>query len=131
MKRSKHVTENLTIEQSRVKWMVDILREYFPTSIVAEVQVKRSLLLDRFVQREVEAGMDHETLWRDDQGERFKMLRGKFGSEYEGNEDNYKKFIEWRFYFYREPFLDEENCYGVNNDNFDAQELEKIMNQLN
>jgi|EP00966_Prymnesium_polylepis_P169618 hypothetical protein len=57
-------------------------------SKIVELQVTRSVLLDRFVEREVKDGRDHETLWRNDQGERFSMLREKYGSEYKGNEDN-------------------------------------------
>jgi len=109
-------------------WTLDVLREYFPTSKVVEVQVTRSLLLDRFVNREVEDGWDHEARWRDDQGERFAMLREKYGPEYKGNEDNYKKFIEWRFFFYREPIPEAQHNYVVDNDHFDgAQQLEKIL----
>merc|ERR1719420_534934 len=47
------------------QWIVDVFREYFPTSVIVEVQVTRSVLLDRFVDREVKDGMDHETLWRE------------------------------------------------------------------
>jgi hypothetical protein len=105
-------------------WMLDVLREYFPTSKVVEVRVTRSLLLDRFVDREVKAGKDHEALWRDDPGERFAMLRDKYGPEYKGNEDNYKKFIEWRFYFPVESISEGHNVYVVDNDNFEgAQQL--------
>ena len=70
--------------------------------------------------REVSRGIDHEVRWREDSGERFTMLREKYGPEYRGNEENYKKFIEWRFYFYRESFPEEQNTYFVNNENFDG-----------
>jgi len=111
-------------------WMLDVLREYFPTSKVVEVRVTRSLLLDRFVDREVKAGKDHEALWRDDPGERFAMLRDKYGPEYKGNEDNYKKFIEWRFYFPVESISEGHNVYVVDNDNFEgAQQLAGILEE--
>ena len=114
------------------QWIVDLFREFFPTSIIVDVQVTRSLLLDRFVKREAkqfaEEGDSHEALWRDNKGERFSMCREKYGPEWKGNEDNYKTFIEWRFYVYREPFWEGANGYAVNNDNFDgAQQLEKIL----
>mmetsp|Transcript_39070 Transcript_39070/g.107655 ORF Transcript_39070/g.107655 Transcript_39070/m.107655 type:complete len:230 (+) Transcript_39070:80-769(+) len=112
-------------------WIVDLLREYFPTSKIVEVQVTRSVLLDRFVEREVKNGMNHEALWREDQGERFAMLREMYGPEYKGNEDNYKAFVEWRFYYYREPIPEGENSFVVNNDNLDgAQQLEKILETI-
>lgn len=63
------------------QWMVDLFREYFPKSIIVDVQVTRSLLLDRFVEREAKhfekEGNSHEALWRDDQGARFKLCREK------------------------------------------------------
>merc|ERR1712119_140746 len=78
------------------QWTVDVFREYFPASTIVEVQVARGVLLDRFVSREVMNGVNHEKSWRDDQGERFTMLREKYGPEYKGNEGSYKKFLEWR-----------------------------------
>ena len=49
---------------------MDVFREYFPTSIIVDVQVTRSVLLDRFVVREAKAweadGKTHENLWRED-----------------------------------------------------------------
>lgn len=111
---------------------MDLFREYFPKSIIVDVQVTRSVLLDRFVNREVkefaEKGLSHETLWRNDKGQRFTMCREKYGPEYKGNEDNYKKIIEGRFYVYREPFWEGEDSYVVNNDNFEgAKQVEKIL----
>jgi len=76
--------------------------------------------------------MDHEKRWREDEGERFKMCRERYGPEYRGNEENYKNFLEWRFMFHREEItVDEEaGVYVVNNDNFDAAEkLEKLFLQ--
>lgn len=115
------------------QWIVDVFREYFPTSLIVDVQVTRSLLLERFVNREAKEyekeGKSHETLWRDDQGARFKLCRERYGPEWKGNEENYRKLIEWRFYVYREPFWEGENCYVVDNDNFKgAQQVEKILN---
>ena len=49
---------------------MDVFREYFPTSIIVDVQVTRSVLLDRLVVREAKAweadGKTHENLWRED-----------------------------------------------------------------
>mmetsp|Transcript_62207 Transcript_62207/g.140330 ORF Transcript_62207/g.140330 Transcript_62207/m.140330 type:complete len:231 (-) Transcript_62207:128-820(-) len=112
------------------QWTVDVFREYFPTSKFVEVQVTRNLLLDRFVNGRVKNGVNHETLWRDDQREHMVMVREKYGPEYKGNEDNYKKFAEWRYFFCREPFWEEQKAqsYVVSNDNFDgAQDLERIL----
>ncbi|CAD7944278.1 unnamed protein product [Amoebophrya sp. A120] len=121
-------------------WTVDLFQTFFPEGKIIEVKVDRRTLLNRFVQREIAAGLDHEARWREDPGERFAMLRNFYGPEWKGNEENYKKFVEWRFYFYREPFWDKdadegimradvgENIFVVNNDNFDAaRELEKIL----
>jgi len=113
------------------QWTVDIFREYFPTSKFVEVHVTHSLLLDRFVDRQVKNGINHEALWRDDPREHMKKLRDKYGPEYKGNEDNYKKFCEWRYFFYREPFWERQDgqIYVINNDNFDGvQELIPILN---
>mmetsp|Transcript_76526 Transcript_76526/g.224619 ORF Transcript_76526/g.224619 Transcript_76526/m.224619 type:complete len:240 (+) Transcript_76526:53-772(+) len=113
------------------QWTVDVFREYFPTSTFVEVQVTRSLLLDRYVSRMAEKGVNLETLWRDGQGEQITMLREKHGPEYKGNEDHFKKFVEWRYIFYREPVWEEaqNNFNVINNDNYDgAQDLEKILN---
>mmetsp|Transcript_17394 Transcript_17394/g.26248 ORF Transcript_17394/g.26248 Transcript_17394/m.26248 type:complete len:199 (+) Transcript_17394:2-598(+) len=110
-------------------WIVDVLREYFPTSKIVEVQVARSVLLKRFVERQAKNGVDHEALWRDDQREQIAMLREKYGPEYRGNEENYKKFCEWRYFFYREPIIEGPNIFFINNDDFDgAQQLEQILN---
>ena len=109
---------------------MDLLREYFPTSKIVEVQVTRSRLLDRFVEREVKGGVDHEALWRDDQGERFTILREKYGPSYKGNEENYKKFVDWRFYFPRATIAEGGGSYVINNDDFDgAQQLVSILNE--
>ena len=51
------------------RWTVDVFREYFPASKIEEVQVARSVLLDRFVSREVKRGIDHEAGWRDGEGD--------------------------------------------------------------
>lgn len=115
-------------------WTLDLLRETFPggpnNCKVVEVEVNRDLMKERFVQREVEAGMDHEKLWREDEGQRFKMCRERYGPEYKGNEENYKNFLEWRMMYPREEIKADEaaGVYVINNDNFDAaQQLEKIL----
>jgi len=119
-------------------WTLDLLRQIFPggprSCKVVEVEVTRALVKERFVQREVEAGMDHEKQWREDEGERFKTCRERYGPEYKGNEENYKDFLEWRFMMPREAIeADEEaGVYVVNNDNFDAAEqldLEKLFSE--
>ena len=112
--------------------MVDLFREFFPTSIIADVQVTRSVQLDRFVQREAKEfereGNSHEILWRENQGARFTMCREKYGPEWKGNEENYKALIEWRFYVYREPFWEGSRSYVVTNDSFEgARQLEALL----
>mmetsp|Transcript_66086 Transcript_66086/g.132642 ORF Transcript_66086/g.132642 Transcript_66086/m.132642 type:complete len:240 (+) Transcript_66086:42-761(+) len=112
------------------QWTVDVFREYFPTSTFVEVQVTRSLLLDRYVSRMAKKGVNLETVWRDGQGEAFTLLREKYGPEYSGNEDHFKKYVEWRYIFYREPVWEEarNGFYVVSNDKYDgSQELEKIL----
>ena len=97
---------------------------------VVEVEVSRELLRERFVQREVSAGMDHEKLWREGEGGRFKTCRELYGPEYKGNEESYKNFLEWRFLYPREEIKEDPvaGIYVVNNDNFDAAEkLEKLF----
>lgn len=101
---------------------MDVFREYFPTSKVVEVRVTPSALLHRFVSRKVQNGIDHARSWRHDQGERFSTLRERYGPEYRGNEDNYKKFIEWRCCFYREPFRETRSTPHVNVVNSDMFE---------
>jgi len=114
---------------------LDLLRETFPggpnNCRVVEVEATRDLMKERFVQREVKAGMDHEKQWREDEGQRFKMCRERYGPEYRGNEENYKSFLEWRMMFPREEIQADEaaGVYVINNDNFEAaQQLEKILN---
>ena len=116
-------------------WTLDLLRELFPggphNCKVVEVEVTRHLMKERFVQREVKAGMDHEKQWREDEGQRFKMCRERYGPEYRGNEENYKDFLEWRMMSPREEIVADEatGVYVINNDNFDAApQLEKILN---
>ena len=121
---------------------VDIIREHFPRVKFAEVQVTRSLLLDRYVSRMEKgderkdpekggrAGVDLKALWRDNKGEPITMLRERYGPEYEGNEEQFKKFVEWRYIFWREPVWEDpkNNFCVVNNDNFDgARQLETIL----
>jgi len=121
---------------------VDIIREYFPTAKFVEVQGTRSLLLDRYVSRMEKgdkrkdsekggrAGVDLKAKWRDGEGEHMTLLRDRYGPEYEGNEEHFKKFVEWRYIFWREPvWEDPKNDFRViNNDNFDgAQELERML----
>ena len=113
-------------------WTLDLLRTVFPGGTrnckVVEVEVSRELLKERFFQREVKAGMDHEKAWREDQGARMKLCREHYGPEY--NKEDYKKLLEWRFIFYREEIKEEPEAgvYVVNNDNFDAAEqLEKLF----
>ena len=107
-------------------WTLDLLRTVFPggphNCKVVEVEVSRELLKERFLQREVKAGLDHEKEWREDEGARFKMCRERYGPEY--NQENYKNFLEWRFVFPREEIKEEVEAgvYVVNNDNFDAVE---------
>ena len=115
-------------------WTLDLLRTVFPggprNCKVVEVEVSRALLKERFLQREVEAGMLHDTLWREDEGERFTTCRERYGPEYRGNEENYKNFLEWRFLFHREEIKEEVGAgvYVVNNDNFDAlKQLERVF----
>jgi dephospho-CoA kinase len=115
-------------------WTLDLLRQNFPggpnNCKVVEVEVTRDLMKERFVQREVKAGMDHEKQWREDEGQRFKMCRERYGPEYKGNEENYKNFLEWRFMFHREEIKADAGAgvYVVNNDKFDAAEkLEKLF----
>mmetsp|Transcript_109871 Transcript_109871/g.190132 ORF Transcript_109871/g.190132 Transcript_109871/m.190132 type:complete len:273 (+) Transcript_109871:68-886(+) len=111
------------------QWVVDVFREYFPTSTFVEVQVTRSLLLDRYVSRMAKRGTNLEAVWRDGEGP-ISMLREKYGPEYKGNEQHIKKYVEWRYVYYRDPFWEEaHNSYVVNNANYDgAQALEKILN---
>eukprot|EP00440_Ansanella_granifera_P013401 gb/GFBE01014563.1/.p1 GENE.gb/GFBE01014563.1/~~gb/GFBE01014563.1/.p1 ORF type:complete len:186 (+),score=30.02 gb/GFBE01014563.1/:1-558(+) len=111
------------------QWVVDLFRNYFPTSTFVEVQVTRSLLLDRYVNRMAERGMNLEAAWRDRDGP-IQMLRERYGPEYKGNEEHFKKFVEWRYIFYREPWWKQaHNTFVVQNDNFDgAQHLENIIN---
>ena len=111
---------------------LDLLRTVFPggpgNCKVVEVEVERELLKERFFQREVKAGMDHEKAWREDQGARMKLCREHYGPEY--NKEDYKKLLEWRFIFYREQIKEEPEAgvYVVNNDKFDAAEqLEKLF----
>eukprot|EP00933_Yihiella_yeosuensis_P065393 TRINITY_DN69166_c0_g1_i1.p1 TRINITY_DN69166_c0_g1~~TRINITY_DN69166_c0_g1_i1.p1 ORF type:complete len:277 (-),score=18.41 TRINITY_DN69166_c0_g1_i1:200-1000(-) len=123
------------------QWTLDVLQEYFgPSSssfsksrlIVVEVQTSRSVMLERFVQRQVENGVDHETIWRERGGE-VAELREKYGAVYQvtGNSGfAYKKFCEWRYFFYREPVWKaaDNHMQVISNDNFQAeQELEKIL----
>merc|ERR1712137_712938 len=110
------------------QWLVDVFREYFPTSTFVEVQVTRSLLLDRYVKRMTEKGVNLEAVWRDSEGP-IAVLREKYGPEYKGNEDHFKKYVEWRYIFFREPWWEEtQNTFVINNDDFDgARELEKIL----
>ena len=126
------------IEESKIvfvyhvwrQWTVDVFREYFPTSTFVEVQVTRSLLLDRYVSRMAGRGVNFETVWRGE-GEEITMLREMHGPEYKGNEEHFKKFVEWRYFFHREPVWEEaqNTFYVISNDNYDgAQELEKILN---
>ena len=100
------------------------------SSKVVEVEVSRDLMKERFFQREVKDGIDHEKQWREDQGQRFRMCREQYGPEYKGNEENYKNFLEWRFMFPREEIKADEEAgvYVVNNDQFNAVEkLEKLF----
>jgi len=115
-------------------WTLDLLRTVFPGGSrnckVVEVEVTRELMKERFLQREVNAGMEHEKLWREDEGARFKMCRELYGPEYKGNEENYKNFLEWRFLYPREEIKEdpEAGVYLVNNENFDAAErLENLF----
>ena len=113
------------------QWVVDLFREYFPMSMFVELQVTRSLLLDRYVERMKEKGCDFEAVWRDAKMPNpLAMLREKYGPEYKGNEEHFKKYVEWRYIFYREPWWEEaqNNAYVINNDTFGgARDLEKIL----
>ena len=113
-------------------WTLDLLRTVFPggprSCKVVEVEVSRELRKERFLQREVQAGMDHEKQWREDQGQRFTMCRERYGPEY--NKEDYKDFLEWRFMFHREEIKEEPEAgvYVVNNGHFDAvSQLEKLF----
>ena len=117
-------------------WTLDLLRQIFPggpnNCKVVEVEVARDLMKERFVQRELKAGMDHEKQWREDEGQRFKMCRERYGPEYKGNEENYKSFLEWKFMQPREEIKADEaaGVYVVNNDEFNAVgKLEKLFSE--
>lgn len=117
------------------QWIVDVFREYFPTSTFVEVQVTRGLLVNRYLSRmenKGEKGVSPETAWKEGQGEEIKMLREKYGTEYSGNEEHFKKYVEWRYIFHREPVWEDarNHFHIINNDTFDgAQDLEKVLNR--
>ena len=104
-------------------WTLDVLREYFPAVKIVEVEVQKEMLLDRYVQRQVKEGVNHQEAWASPKASaELAMLREKYGPVYKGNEAHFKDYCWWRYFFYREPILAGRNIFIVNNDDFSASD---------